>query len=136
VIGAPIGAVIAALPFGYTTVSVGGTPFYCYGGVYYRQVPAGYMVVEPPPQVVVVQQPPQAAVATPNAGDRVTVSAQRLNVRTGPGLNFSVIQVINHGDTLEVYGNAPGWLYVKFSSGIFGWVQETYTSSASVTPSG
>ena len=124
------------LPIGFSTVIVTGTTYYYSDGVYYRQVPAGYMVIEPPPEVVVVQQPPPGTPASEKAGDRVTVSVQSLNVRTGPGLNFSVIQVVNQGETLEVFGNAPGWLYVKFSSGIFGWVQETYTAPVSVSPSG
>lgn len=136
VVGAPIGAVILGLPVGFSTVIVAGAPYYYYGGVYYRQVPTGYMVVEPPPQVVIAPAPPLAAPAAPQTGDRVTVSTQSLNVRSGPGLNFSVVQVVNQGETLEVFGNAPGWLYVKFSSGIFGWVQETYTSPVSVPPSG
>jgi len=136
VVGAPIGAVIAALPFGYSTVIVAGAPFYYYSGVYYRQVPAGYMVVEPPPEVIVVQPPPAPAPAMANAGNRVTVSVQRLNVRTGPGLNFSVVQVVNQGEVLEILGNAPGWLYVKFQSDRFGWVQEQYTAPVSAAPSG
>lgn len=136
VVGAPIGAVIVGLPIGFTTVIAAGTPYYYYSGVYYRQVPAGYVVVEPPPQVVIAPAPPPGTSAPPKTGDRVTVSAQRLNVRSGPGLNFSVIQVVNQGETLEVCGNAPEWLYVKFSSGIFGWVLEAYTAPASVPPSG
>ena len=136
VIGAPIGAVIATLPIGFSTVIVAGTTYYYYDGVYYRHVPAGYTVVEPPPEVIVVQQPPPGTTASPKAGERVTVSAQRLNVRSGPGLNFSVIQVVSQGETLEVFGNAPGWLYVKLTSGRFGWVQQTYTTPVSVPPSG
>jgi N-acetylmuramoyl-L-alanine amidase len=66
----------------------------------------------------------------------VTVSAQSLNVRSGPGQNFSVVQVVNQGEMLEVFGNAPGWLYVKFQSDKFGWVNQEYTSQLSVAPSG
>jgi uncharacterized protein YgiM (DUF1202 family) len=136
VIGAPIGAVIATLPLGFSTVIVAGTTFYYYDGVYYRHVPAGYMVVDPPPETIVVQEPPSVTPVSPEAGDRVTVSVQRLNVRSGPGMEFSVIQIVNEGDTLEVRGNAPGWLYVKFQSDKFGWVQEAYTTPVIVPPSG
>ncbi|MBN2299114.1 MAG: hypothetical protein JXM72_10995, partial [Deltaproteobacteria bacterium] len=45
---APLGAVIASLPIGSSTVVVGGTGYNVFGGVYYQHVPRGYEVVRKP----------------------------------------------------------------------------------------
>ena len=44
----PLGAIFVNLPFGYRTAMIRGIPYYSFGGVYYRRVPAGYIVVEAP----------------------------------------------------------------------------------------
>ena len=46
--GLEIGAVVDALPYGYSTVIAGGIPYYYYNPYYYRAVPEGYMVVPVP----------------------------------------------------------------------------------------
>jgi hypothetical protein len=64
----PFGAVVSAIPSGYTTVIVGGEPYYCYNRVYYRRHFSGYIVVSEPmivPQPVYVQQPVVVAPAVP-----------------------------------------------------------------------
>ena len=45
---APLGVVVTALPFGYKTVVVAGTPYYYYNNVYYAACPSGYVVVPAP----------------------------------------------------------------------------------------
>jgi len=57
----PIGVVIEALPFGYTSFMVGDDPYYYYQGSYFRPCPSGYIVV-PVPAPAVVAEEPQAAV--------------------------------------------------------------------------
>ncbi|MBF0493714.1 MAG: hypothetical protein HQL28_01115 [Candidatus Omnitrophica bacterium] len=65
-----VGAIAASLPPYYTTVYVGGVPYYYYDGIYYRPCPAGYVVVPAPapvpaalvePMPVVIQQTQPAA---------------------------------------------------------------------------
>jgi hypothetical protein len=46
-VGAPIGAVFATLPFGSISVNIGGNFFYRAEDVYYRPTPRGYVVVDP-----------------------------------------------------------------------------------------
>jgi hypothetical protein len=128
VVTAPVGAVVVSIPVGFKTVVVEDTTYYYYNGVYYRRVPSGYVVEEPPSEVVVVREASPAAQLTAKAGDRVTVTAQRLNVRSGPGLNFGVVFIVNRGETLTVKGNAPGWLFVKLPSETFGWVDQKYVA--------
>lgn len=61
-----IGAVVDELPYGYSTVIIGGVPYYCFDSVYYRAMPDGYTVV-PEPAVSPGQQamPPAVPGSTP-----------------------------------------------------------------------
>jgi uncharacterized protein YgiM (DUF1202 family) len=127
VVRAPIGAVIAAPPASCRTVVVGGATYYDYNGDYYQNAPAGYVVVQSPP---VVPQPPSIA------GQRVSVKAHTLNVRSGPGMGHPVIEQVRQGIVLAVQGTAPGWLYVRTPSGRFGWVSGKYTVPFVSVPSG
>jgi anaerobic selenocysteine-containing dehydrogenase len=124
----PMGAVLAALPLGFLTLAVGSLIYYYHSDVYYRRVPAGYMVVDAPRDVVVVHETPADAGTQAENGDRVTVTAPRLNVRSGPGSSFGVIAVVDQGAVLEVRGSAPDWLYTRLGDGQYGWVMEIYTT--------
>lgn len=42
------GHILNALPFGWLSFNIGGSPYYYYGGTYYQQVPNGYEEVYPP----------------------------------------------------------------------------------------
>lgn len=55
----PWAPIVAFLPFYYTTVVIGGYPYYYADGYYYAPVEGGYMVVNPP-QGAVNQAPPPA----------------------------------------------------------------------------
>ncbi len=120
VVRPPVGAVISVLPSGYQAAVVNGVVYYSYGGSYYQQVSNGYLVV-----------------ADPTAGSyhqlagvgKVVVTAQRLNVRSGPGQENAVVGKVFSGDILQVIGNAPGWYYVRFADGTSGWVMANFTSS-------
>lgn len=58
----PQGAVVVALPAGYTTVVIGSETYYCYDRVYYRRHPSGYIVVPEPAMIVPVAVAPTVAV--------------------------------------------------------------------------
>ena len=126
VVHAPVGAILPSLPIGFSIIVMDGVT-YCYlHGVYYQKAPSGYIVVNAP-----IPEQPQVA-----SGNRVTVTAQLLNVRSGPGMQFPAIRQARQGDVLTVHGTAPGWLYVRLPEGTFGWVSETFTvPSASAAPS-
>jgi len=131
VVRPPVGAIVAALPLGFLTLTLGSSLYYYHGDVYYRPVASGYMVVDPP-RGVVVRETPAATVS----GGRVVVTAPRLNVRSGPGRGYAVINVVDQGAPLEVAGNASGWLYVNLGDGRHGWVQQTYTAALMPSASG
>lgn len=128
----PIGLIVPFLPPGYTTVVVTGHPYYYYEGVYYRQAPTGFVVVSPPPNVVV----PAPAPAPATTYGAISVTAAALNVRSGPGLNYPVMTVIQQGEIYPVQATAQGWLYIQLPDGRYGWVQQAYTAPAATVPSG
>lgn len=131
-IGLPFGAIVATLPGGHVSVTIGGLAYFLADGVYYRPYrTGGYQIVTPP---VVPVAPVAAPAPTPTSSVMVSVSA--LNVRSGPGGNFSVVGEVFSGDTLVVHGTAPGWYYVKLSNGQYGWVMIRYVSSMQVEPEG
>lgn len=53
-----------------------------------------------------------------------TVTAEALNLRSGPGLDFAVLAIIHGGDTVQVAGRDEegDWLLVTTSEGWRGWV--------------
>ncbi len=61
VVAPPIGLSISVLPPYYTTLWVGGAPYYYADGVYYNWHPAerSYVVVDPPRESEVVSPPPE-----------------------------------------------------------------------------
>jgi len=58
---------------------------------------------------------------------RISVSTDLLNVRSGPNLNNPVISTVSFGVVLPVHGAAQGWLYITLPDGRPGWVMERYT---------
>jgi len=95
--------------------------------VYYQQAVGGYRVVEAPREVVVVTSPVVERTLPAALPGKVQVSAAALNIRTGPGLHYSVIDEVQRGDILRVLDSAPGWLNVQMESGRSGWVMDSFT---------
>lgn len=120
----PVGTVFVSLPLGYSSISVGGTMYYHNDGVYYKQVPSGYVVTEPP----VVQDVPVVTPPISGAGEHVSVTTQVLNVRSGPGFHYPVILQVAMGESLTVRGETEGWLYVQTAGGESGWVAARFTT--------
>lgn len=115
-VSTPLGALVASLPGGFLSVSIGGVNYWRGDGVYFRRVSRGFVVVPPP------EAPPAPA----EAGS-VAVDVPLLNVRSGPGLQFSVVGVVSQGQLLDIQGDAPGWYYVRGPHGSFGWVMDRLT---------
>ena len=126
---APVGAVVFSLPVGAMALLVGGITYYLYNDVYYRRTSQGYVVVEKPSEVVVVKATSPVVPSQQTAGETVTITTALLNVRSGPGLNFPVVQQVRQHEMVTVNGYAPEWLYVKLPDGRFGWVMLKYTSA-------
>lgn len=118
---APIGAIVAALPLGFSVMVSGGHTFFQVGGAFYNRVPNGYMVVETP---AYAPPPPALAAALPAL---VTVQPALMNIRSGPGMNFAISGQVAGGQRLPVRGGSNGWYYVEQPNGRYGWVMMSLT---------
>jgi uncharacterized protein YgiM (DUF1202 family) len=55
-----------------------------------------------------------------------TITAQRLNMRSGPGVSFSIIMKLNQADVVELTGMSENeWFEVTYK-GTTGWVHADY----------
>jgi uncharacterized protein YgiM (DUF1202 family) len=88
----------------------------------------------PPPPPGGLMQPPYPAIVSPAPGQQVAVTAEQLDVRSGPGLNHPLVTHVAKGAVLVIRGSAPGWLYVQLPNGTFGWVMSKFTAPVSSPP--
>ncbi len=133
----PVGLVVGALPIGFTMVVLAGITYYLYDGVYYQPAPGGYVVVTPPAVAQVVPVTPSGVVAPAQSADgAAAVTAPQLNVRSGPGLAYPVLVVINQGEMLTLQGRTGTWLLVRTQNGIVGWVAQEFTTMSTPPASG
>jgi uncharacterized protein YraI len=73
----------------------------------------------------------EAPVATSGGRDTATVITSQLNLRSGPGLSYSVVARLSYGTTVELLGGAQSadgynWLEVLTKSMQRGWVAANY----------
>lgn len=58
----------------------------------------------------------------------VDTAGERLNVRTGPGLEYDILDKLSDAAQVRLYGTlstAPGWALVKYGRK-FGWVSQDF----------
>lgn len=79
-----------------------------------------------------IQNKPQASntnTSNKSSQDKVKtgiVTASVLNVRSGPGINYSVLTTVSRGARVTILGSKNGWYNVKLSSGRVAWVSMSY----------
>ncbi len=57
-----------------------------------------------------------------------TITAEHLNLRSGPGTEAAVITVLNYGEVATINPNEPAqasWIFVT-ASGFDGWINQNY----------
>lgn len=59
----------------------------------------------------------------------VAVDRDRINVRNGPGLNYSILWHVDRGYPLQVIGSQKDWYRVRDFEGDVGWVYKPLTGS-------
>ncbi len=101
--------------------------------IYETSKPSTVMYHNPPPekiypapvtswqQSIPVQQ-------TERVLKQVRITSKKLNIRTLPDMNSSVIRQVYQGDTVGVIGAAPEWLYIKTGGGNHGWIKTMFTT--------
>ena len=50
----------------------------------------------------------------------------RINMRTGPGLDFRILEVLVSGDRVRRIGTSSDWVHVRTAEGKDGWVPDGY----------
>jgi len=130
VIPAPIGAVVASLPSGFSIMAAAGGTYFYFGETYYQPCRQGYRVVRRPAGLRPRPAPPA------RFRDQVRVSVRILNIRSGPGSRYGVIGQACHGTALTILDHDRGWLYVRLPNGRIGWVMDRYTSERRFDPKG
>lgn len=115
---APVGAMITALPQGAILVYIDGLPYYTCSGTYYKKTGSGYVVVSQP----VKQMGPDIGI-----GQTLLVNVDLLNVRSGPGLNYEVMQQIGKDTVIEVESVSSDWCLIRLNGKSIGWIRSIYT---------
>jgi hypothetical protein len=98
--------------------------------------PSKRVALPPPPPAppgVVGHAPPPPGVP-PAVEQQVSVTAEKLEVRSGPGSNHPLVTHVAKGAVLVVRGSAPDWWYVQLPNGNFGWVMRKFTAPVSLPP--
>lgn len=57
-----------------------------------------------------------------------TVTASKLNMRTGPSTGYSIMHVLWQGNVVKVIGESAGWYQIRLSDGRVGWSSGQYLS--------
>jgi hypothetical protein len=105
--------------------------------------PTPVVIVVTPTATPTIQPEPTETVDAPTATREPTrttyvamVTAEKLNVRSGPGPGYPVISTLPGGSFLAVLGqdSAGSWLLVWLSDGIEGWVTRAYTDFQRTVP--
>lgn len=118
---APIGARLEVLPSGCSSFRTNGRLYFNCADVYYEPYGNGFIVVESP--AATESYGGQLA----RSGDKLRITANALNVRSGPGKRFSVVNKVYRGQIVEVDSFDRGWYYVIMPDGSYGWVMSKYT---------
>ncbi|HSQ88286.1 SH3 domain-containing protein, partial [Romboutsia sp.] len=58
------------------------------------------------------------------------VTTSSLNVRSGPGTNYTVLFTVKKNDKVDINETSNGWYKIKTSSGKEGWASSTYISKS------
>ena len=73
-----------------------------------------------------------SAAAVPASGPEATIVTGRLNVRTGPGPGYGIVETVSHWDKVYLLGRTGdlSWVYIQVSwNGAMGWVSSRYVET-------
>lgn len=62
-----------------------------------------------------------------------SVTASRLNVRTGPSTSYSVMHILWNGNKVTVVDESGDWYKIRLSDGRTGWVNKPYLSTNEIS---
>ncbi len=107
-------------------------------------VPSGYFVYDAAGNPVAALPPPPPRRQRPAASDPPsgtptptwTVTAERADVREGPGPRFPILGHLNRGEGVEVLDERGDWSNVRTPGGLEGWVFRGLLTPLRVLPPG
>lgn len=62
------------------------------------------------------------------SGDKLTVNASSVNIRSGPGLDYAVIAGTSSGETFTVAERSDDWVKITLANGNTGWIAAWLTT--------
>lgn len=82
-----------------------------------------------PPSVQEVQRlspQPQVPTYEPFVTPKgLVITAERANLRNGPGTNYAVTKTLNRGERLQAIGKQGEWIQVQLPNGQIGWIHSS-----------
>jgi hypothetical protein len=65
---------------------------------------------------------------------RARITANSLNVRSGPGTDFEVLGSVKKDEIVVLLRESPGWKQIQLENGTIGWVSDKYVEVVEATP--
>jgi uncharacterized protein YgiM (DUF1202 family) len=93
------------------------------------EMPSQPVTVTPVPSMTRTAQPSPSLTASPLPSCKVStgIDTGRLNIRTGAGVSYAVLQVLHEGDVLTIEGGQAGnWIKVVTRDSLTGWINSNY----------
>jgi uncharacterized protein YgiM (DUF1202 family) len=86
----------------------------------------------PVPTIAALPTQQSAPVSATAAGNTAVVNVNQLNLRVGPGLNYSVAKTLNQGVVFALLGksNDGNWFEVQLQDGSNGWVFSAFVTTS------
>lgn len=59
-------------------------------------------------------------------GNKGIITANRLNIRGGPGSRYTVLGQLTEGEEVEILGQEDGWFQIRPVKNMYGWVNDAF----------
>ncbi|MDK2820989.1 MAG: N-acetylmuramoyl-L-alanine amidase [Clostridia bacterium] len=66
--------------------------------------------------------------STNDTGQQVSITGSYVNIRSGPGLGYDIIDVLPRGTVIKLLNKTTGWYKVQLNNGQIGWVTSKYST--------
>jgi len=91
-------------------------------------IPTSYYLA---PQKTIIMPNNKITIDTETSGQHLTVTGNVVNVRSGPGTNYSALGSLKNGDTITATGKSGSWITIKMSNGKTGYIANWLVSESS-----
>ncbi|ASA26509.1 cell wall hydrolase [Paenibacillus donghaensis] len=113
---------------GWMKVQAGKTSGWVAG--YYLKKVSGSAQASPATATTTTKATTTAATVKTSGGTKVSVAADSLRIRSGPGTGYEVLGSLRAGDSVTPLARENGWVRISTAGGQQGWVAGQYLSSS------